>query len=128
MRFSQFKDRLMDTAYLDALIMDLIHALFSSRVVAGYQSIVSVLNATFFIANIICQIPGTCLSLRLITELMAHGHYKLGCRGYGLQSCTLQFKISSWISVYCLCIGHNIFYRPLNASESRFLRPRMISN
>ena len=62
---------------------------------------------------------------RLIKELRAHGIYILGYRGYGLEPCSIQFTISSWIPVYCLCIGRNIFYIPLHVSESQFLCPRM---
>ena len=65
------------------------------------------------------------MRLRLIKDLMAHGHYILGCRGCGLEACTIQLKISSCISFYWLCIERNIFYIPLNMSDSRLLCPCM---
>ena len=61
------------------------------------------------------------MRLRLIKELRDLGHCILGCRGYALEPYTLQFKITSWIPVYCLCIGCNIFYIPMHVSESIFL-------
>ena len=64
-----------------------------------------------------------CMSLRLIKELRAHRNYILGCRGYGLEPYTLQFKISSWIPDYWLCIGRNILNIQLNMSDSLLLFP-----
>ena len=49
----------MDTTYLDAEVVDSNHALISSMLVAGYQSIGSALGATFSMSHCMCQNPSS---------------------------------------------------------------------